>query len=108
MCGLQVDGLAAAAAALGCTSQLASLSLAGSGISGTCLAAMADAGLAAAAALASLDISIPESKVGRSALRMQQTEPQPLHCDTCGDAVDRRLLLAAKLAPCNRHNRIQH
>jgi hypothetical protein len=69
---LQVDGLAAIAAALGCNSQLSSLSLAGSGISGACLAAMAGAGLAAAAALATLDISIPDSKVSGLGLHMQQ------------------------------------
>jgi hypothetical protein len=69
---LQMDGLAAIAAALGCNSQLTSLSLAGSGISGSCLAAMAGAGLAAAAALATLDISIPDSKVSRHGLHMQQ------------------------------------
>lgn len=61
---VQVDGLAAVAAALGCNSQLSRLSLAGSGLSGTALAAMAAAGLAAAAALACLELSVPEAKVG--------------------------------------------
>jgi hypothetical protein len=95
---LQVDGLAAIAAALGCNSQLTSLSLAGSGITGSCLAAMAGAGLAAAAALATLDISIPDSKVSSLGLRMQRVwfiAQQLFHTNQLLNT--RRPLLAANL-----------
>jgi hypothetical protein len=86
----QVDGLAAVAAALSCNSQLASLSLAGSGISGACMAAMAAAGLAAAAALATLDISVPDAKVSRCNVPADRLhtiwQMQQQHCSSWGVA----------------------
>lgn len=60
---LQVEGLRALCGALSVNSQLSSLSLSSSGITGQSLAAMASAGLAGAAGLALLDVSSADGKV---------------------------------------------